>query len=190
MKHLTEPVNKLNGRYNQDTFGTWWYLISEKTGSRTKAIVKKCMGCNEVYLTLKQRFNNPVSPNAGKFCSRDCASRTTGGHRGRKGELSHRWKGGRRESGKGYVELFCPEHPSLKGTKRKYVREHRLVMETKLGRILDKWEEVHHLNGIRNDNRIENLELWVRSHPAGVRFEQAIKHCPSCTCNNHFINVN
>ena len=52
--------------------------------------------------------------------------------------------------------------------KSKRVFQHREVMETILGRPLTKGENVHHLNGMRNDNNPENLQLWVTSQPSGA----------------------
>lgn len=55
------------------------------------------------------------------------------------------------------------------------VYQHRIVMEEKIGRYLFPFETVHHINGVKNDNRIENLELWVKVQPTGARVEDVVK---------------
>lgn len=57
----------------------------------------------------------------------------------------------------------------------KYIVEHRLVMERALGRKLHPHETVHHRNGDRLGNRIENLEIWVRRHPYGQRIADLVE---------------
>lgn len=101
-----------------------------------------------------------------------------------KADNSARWKGGRRVQKDGYISVYASDHPRLKGTKRKYVLEHRLVMEKALGRYLLDSEFVHHKNGRRDDNRPENLELWQTNQPLGQRANE-IAHCPTCRCNLH-----
>jgi len=58
--------------------------------------------------------------------------------------------------------------------------EHRLVMTAKLGRALRENENVHHVNGQRDDNRQKNLEVWDKPHPAGQRATGRKRKCPFC----------
>jgi hypothetical protein len=80
-----------------------------------------------------------------------------------KGDKNPGWKGGRTVSKEGYAYLRMPEHPFAQTNG--YIKEHRYVMEQHLGRYLGRDEIIHHINGIKSDNRIENLELTdQRSH--------------------------
>lgn len=68
----------------------------------------------------------------------------------------------------GYWMVHAPEgHPNAGSNGR--IFEHRLIMSTTIGRPLEPDETVHHINGVKTDNRPENLELWSSSHPSGQR---------------------
>lgn len=72
----------------------------------------------------------------------------------------------------GYRMVHVPHHP--RATKTGYVFEHIVVMEDMIGRYLLAGENVHHRNGVKDDNRPENLELWTRPQPIGIRAADAV----------------
>jgi len=105
------------------------------------------------------------------YCSIEC--RIKGGYTRARGEECSWWKGGIQKDRKGYLrERVYTDHPykQVGG----HVMQHRLVMEKHIGRFLLPTESVHHKNGIKDDNRIENLELIATSPHIGK------VHCPHC----------
>lgn len=81
---------------------------------------------------------------------------------------------GDRVDDQGYVQVLAPEHPNARKSKR--IPKHRLVMSEFLSRPLKANENVHHINGNKSDNRIENLELWVTAQPKGQRPQDLIEY--------------
>ena len=73
---------------------------------------------------------------------------------------------------KGYRQFYDKDHPNSDATGAVY--EHTKVMSEILGRPLRQGESVHHVNGVRDDNRPENLELWVVHQPKGQRVEDLV----------------
>lgn len=111
-------------------------------------------------LSPKNEFKKGLIPwNKGKPCSPIAIEkmRATKLAKNLTGSKCHRWKGGRIKLC-GYWYVNVPNHPSNKTNN--YIAEHRLVMEKHIGRYLLAEESVHHINGIKTNNRIENLMLF------------------------------
>jgi hypothetical protein len=140
--------------------GEWWYLMNKTSNIRTRAITKVCEYCKSEYLIPK------YSENRSTFCDRKCSSNAIKSQLGVRGENNHHWKGGRSIE-RGYVVLYDYDTSNP----RRRILEHRKVMEEHLGRRLAINERIHHKNGIKTDNRIENLELWQGEHPYGIRWD-------------------
>lgn len=164
-----------NPRYSKDDGGQWWYTPGgAKTHGRTRAYIQKCKKCGGDFLC--SIFHRKKA----QYCSRLCGGIYWAQENPDrfKGERGNNWKGGRLIR-KGYVWIWCPDHPARANTKKPYVLEHILVVEKRLGRYLLPHENVHHQNGIRDDNSESNLELWSKSQPPGQRVDDKIEWAKS-----------
>lgn len=85
------------------------------------------------------------------------------------GSKNPKWNGGRMTHSEGYILIRMPEHPNAIGD---YVYEHRYIMECHLGRLLNKDEHIHHINEVKNDNRIENLQVVSPTEHAKIHIKE------------------
>lgn len=114
-------------------------------------MTKQCQMCDEDFKTRAKKR---------KFCSHPCYANSRRGIKSsayKNGSSNPNWRGGKRIDGDGYVLIHSPYHPFCDADG--YVREHRLVIEKKTKCFIRKDQVVHHLNGNRSDNRLENLQL-------------------------------
>jgi hypothetical protein len=152
------------------------YFISYNYDRNHKKWTKKCTVC-------KQEYFSKSSVSRAKYCPQ-CAKNVEFEkrrirHRNRRGISLEKEYGYKRKANtghitpQGYKTITMRGHPNAGSTGRMF--EHTLVMSKHLGRALNKNESVHHKNGIRLDNSIENLELWHRGQPAGQRVKDKVE---------------
>jgi len=125
-----------------------------KNGSRKYGLIA-CPNCG---LERWVELGKMKRPNYTGHCVK--CSRRLFNNVGNKREKHPGWKGGRIKQ-RGYVYINLKEDSPFysMADHHGYISEHRLVMAKHIGRCLKSWEVVHHKNGIKDDNRIENLEL-------------------------------
>lgn len=148
-----------------ESFSKLWH---REHSVRPRLFSGLCARCGEMFWTGRRTAS---------YCRKGCALKA------RRMEKNHLWRGGIVRNSNGYVKLYAPDHPHVKT--QRYICEHRLVMEKHLGRYLLPFENVHHKNGIKNDNRIENLELWTMRQPGGQRVSDVVDF----VCKNYLADV-
>jgi len=159
-----------------------WSLLSLYKKRDGKIPCSSCVGRSTVNQNNLQWWNSNKH-------REDCSCARCADQRGANNK---QWNGGVMVSRDGYrlVKVYPEDPMHVMADKKWYVLEHRLVMARMLDRPLVRGETVHHINGVRDDNRQENLELWYTNHGHGVRVADLLKdwaklhdyHCPGCNC--------
>ncbi len=156
--------------------------LEQQLKEKSMHLIAQEIGCSySAIVWARQRLNivTDLHPFKARRSLGDPSARSKAAYRrhfpnGRFGEKASNWRGGHRLGGHnmGYIMQYVPNHP--RATKGGYVMEHRLIMEKVLGRYLLPAEQVHHINGDKKDNRIENLELMAsRSEHAKAHKDHA-----------------
>lgn len=140
---MARPVGTKNIKWDKDELQRLYW--DERMSCR--AIADQYKTVSQAVLKALQKFGIP----------RRTISEAT------QGSASYRWKGDnyKYKDYNGYIQIRCPNHPHA-SKKGGYVFEHRLTVERKMGRVLESSEIVHHLNGVYDDNREENLIVFSK----------------------------
>lgn len=171
------PVPATPGEFDSDVevgmlFDKQW--VKREAGKVSRVVIPRvCTVCRETFesVVAQLRADQKRGRKIGTYCGR-CAKVPGPHHVGRKGKGLNGYT-----NSQGYRLLYRPEHPA--STKSGHILEHRYVMERHLGRPLADYETVHHINGERSDNRIENLQLRSGHHGRGVKHQ-----CLDCGSSN------
>lgn len=143
-----KPMHTIANNLNMSVGKVFKYITLYKIPTRNKGNSKGWKQTKEARLKISQA-------NKGKIISSETRKKMSIGARKRhKGGL-----GCKKKRSDGYVGIYFPDHPKSK--KDGFIMEHVLIMECYIGRWLKDDEVVHHKNHVRDDNRIENLQLMT-----------------------------